>query len=555
VEWELMSAEALRPGRSVDMLVRVTNSGSDVLRDARMTLTLPPELSIERAVDARRDRDGLIFADIPAESTHESRVTLRLHRAVGANRTLALEAWLHGRGVSPVQFAPLDVPTYAQPQFAQSAQVLAIPSESVNSGERLYYEVRLRNEGDGPADRLNIRVVPTNLAVYVPSSTTINGVTIADDAGASQLWSARGLALADVHPTVELRLRWEMMVMSPLAAGTALDTRAIIEYGDGTSFAISAPTVRVQAQPSLSESTAGTPISIARMFGAPQAEPTPAPPVAEEVPFRPQVSTSSAASAPLEQPPRALTEIVESFAATPVAPAAQTASSSAQEHTSPVLYVDFTPDRLNNTLRMIERSDSAGGLLQHLFALRLLFPEHVQDAPANVDDAFGNGIRALRAPLEKLFVRLRMPRLTIAGKDLEDRESREAMQDLIESLSFARTAAPRPPEDERIVRISGAVEFDVLRALLRDLDAAPIGAAKPWMINGQMLGSTIYHGSERSDVLEQYRSELLRVLSVLDELPIEEFHRVLTSSVNRALDEGLVQVTQALRGAAPIALE
>lgn len=536
VEWALASSEPLRPNRTIDALVRVHNGGSDVLREPRLSLTLPPELTIERAMDARRDQEGLAFADIPAETTHESRITLRLHRAVAGNRTLSLEGWLHGRGISPVQFAPLDVATFAEAQFAQSAQVLAIPSETVNAGERLYYEIRLRNEGDGPADRLTVRVVATNLAVYVPSSTTINGMQIADDAGSSQLWSARGLVLADVNPNIDLRIRWEMMVMSPLASGTALDTRAIIEWGEGTTFAVAAPTVRVQTQPTLSESTAGTPISIARIFGAPMPE-APLPPAPIE-----EIATAYVAEE--EQPPRAIAEIVETMAA--VAPVEASAA--------PVLYVDFTPERLNNTLRMLERSDAAGGLVQHLFALRLFFPEHAQNAPAGVDDVLENGVRALRAPLEKLFVRLRMPRLTITGKDLEDRESREAMQDVAKALASVRTSAPQPPA-AGVIRISGAVDTDIVRSLVPELMAAPLGAVTPWFINGQLLGTTIYHGAEQSDALERYHTELLRVLAVLNELPIEEFHRVLTSSVNRSLDELLVQVMNALRGAAPIALE
>lgn len=551
VAWELTSHEPLRPGRTVDAIVRVVNSGSDVLRDARLSLTLPPELAIERAVDARRDRDGLAFADIAAETTHESRITLRLLRAVSGNRTLALEGWLHGKGISPVQFATLDVPTFAQAQFGQSAQILAIPSESVNAGERLYYEIRLRNDGDGPADRLTVRVVATNLAVYVPSSTTINGLAVGDDSGASQLWSARGLVLADVNPNVDLRIRWEMMVMAPLAAGTALDTRAILEWGEGTTFAVAAPTVRVQAQPSLSESTAGTPISIARIF--------PAEKVAVELPPLPEPEPVQVVPTvpPREAPPRAITELVESIATSAPSfetPAPQAPVDDEDRVEVPVLYLDFSADRLSNTLRMIERSTSAGGLVQHLFAVRLLFPEHAQDAPASVDDAFANASRALRAPLEKLFVRLRMPRLTITGKDLEDRESREALRDVVESLSFAPTASPKAPSNGTL-RVTGAIELDVVRALLPDLESAPLGAVTPWLINAQLLGTTIYHGTDRSDALETYRGELLHVLSVLNELPIEEFHRVLTSSVNRTLDETLANAIDALRGAAQIVLE
>ncbi|MBV8637906.1 MAG: hypothetical protein JO322_07445 [Candidatus Eremiobacteraeota bacterium] len=543
VEWELESHEPLRPNRTVDLIVRVHNSGSDVLRDARLLLTLPPELVVERAVDARRDRDGLAFADVAAESTHTARLTLRLLRAISGNRTLALEGSLQGKGISPVPFPALDIATHAEAQFAPSAQLIAIPADVVNAGERLYYEVRLRNDGDGPAERLTIRVVPTNLAVYVPSSTTINGMAINDDAGASQLWSARGLVLADVNPQVELRVRWEMMVMSPLAAGTPLDTRAVFEWGEGTTFAIAAPTIRVQAQPSLSESVAGTALSIARIFPAeaPAYEPPPLPEPEPQLQPRPEVAEG--------QPPRAIAEIVAAQAEA-LAPAV----TPPEELPTPVLYVDFTPERLGHTLRMLERSDSAGGLIQHLFAMRMFFPESVVDGQPQLTATFASASRALRAPLEKLFVRLRMPRLQITGKDLEDRESRDALINLVNDLIFAPSARPKTPPDG-LIRIEGSVELDVVRALLPELDAVPVGGVTPWLINAQLLGTTIFNDGNRSDSLERYRAELLNVLSVLNELPIEEFHRVLTSSVNRTLDDALAQVIEALRGAAHIAVE
>lgn len=562
VEWELASNESLRPNRTIDLIVRVHNGGSDVLRDARLALTLPPEVIVERAVDARRDREGIAFADVMPESVHEARLTLRLLHAVAGNRRLALDGWLHGRGISPVQFPALEVPTHAEAQFAQSSQLVAIPGETVNAGERLYYEVRLRNDGDGPAERLTLRVVPTNLAVYMPSSTTINGMPVPDDAGASQLWSARGLVLADVNPTVELRLRWEMIVMAPLPAGTPLDTRAVLEWGEGTTFAIAAPTVRVQAQPSLTESIAGTPISIARLFpsGVAPYEPPDLPEAYDAIAtpsvpdVRPALEPAETYTPPLveEAPPRAIAEIVAENAER--LPSRPEIAQAPEELPSPVLYVDFTPERLANVIKMLDRSDSAGGLVQHLFAMRMFFPENALDAPQQLRATFATASRAMRAPLERLFVRLRMPRLSIAAKDLEDRESRDALMNLLNDIVFAPSAKPQPPAPGTI-RIEGQIELDVVRSLMPELEATPIGSVTPWLVNAQLLGTTIYNDVETRDVLERYRAEMLNVLIVLNELPLEEFHRVLTSSVNRTLDQALAQVLDALRNAAHIAVD
>jgi hypothetical protein len=203
---------------------------------------------------------------------------------------------------------------------------------------------------------------------------------------------------------------------------------------------------------------------------------------------------------------------------------------------------------------MLERSESAGGLVQHLFALRMLFPENAIGAAPELGATFATASRAMRAPLEKLFVRLRMPRLTLTGKDLEDREGRDALRSLLEDLAFAPSAKPQPPSDG-LVRVSGAIELDVVRSLIPELESAPLGAAVPWLINAQLLGTTVYHDGQTGEALEQYRTELLGVLHVLNELPIEEFHRVLISSVNRTLDDALASVLAELRGAARIAAE
>jgi uncharacterized repeat protein (TIGR01451 family) len=545
VAWELTSHEPLRPHRTAEIVVRFTNEGSDVLRDARLALQLPADLAIERAVEARRERDGLAFGDIPAHATHEARVTLRLLRPVKRGTLLALEGWLHGHGISPVQFAPLEVPTLAESLF-DAASFHVAPTETINAGDRALYEIHLRNDGDGPADRLLVRVVPTNLAVYVPGSTSINGLPIPDDAGMSQLWSQRGVALADVTPGLDLRLRYEMIVMSPLAAGTAIDARAVLEWDDGKTVAIAAPTLRVIAQPTLAETSAGTPISIARTF------PSDAPAYEPPAPVDPD--PRGAQPETIEMGPRALADVIaRAQIAVDRAPEPIVPSAPATPADAPIGFVEFDPERLGQTLSLIERSD-AGGLMQHAFAMRMLFPQDAMGASDDLTRLFGEAQRTLRAPMERLFVRLRMPRLTVTGKDLEDREGRDALRALVNEL-LADPPARSYDRPTGLVRLQGPVNLDAIRALMPSLETEPLGAVTPWLINGQLLGTAIVAGSTHSDLLGQYRSELLGVLAKLSELPMPEFHRVLTSSVNRTLDEALAAVLDVLRAAAHLAVE
>ncbi len=158
--------------------------------------------------------------------------------------------------------------------------------------------------------------MPSNLAVYIPGSTALNGMMIPDDLGASQLWSQRGLQLTDVNPGIDLRVRWEMLVISPLGAGTAIETRVIAEWDGMQSMALAAPSLIVESAPSLAAGAAGTPISVAQLsapFEVPSPEAIvplkeaelPAPPavtqaaaVQEERLVEPEAGTAGSAGAP-----------------------------------------------------------------------------------------------------------------------------------------------------------------------------------------------------------------------------------------------------------------
>ncbi len=121
--WERDEREPIRPGQTHEVVIRFTNEGADMLRDARMDLMLPAELALDRAQNARREGTAsLFFGDVAAETTHEARVAVRLVRPPKRDRTLIVEGTLSGKGISPVQFDRLEIPTFAQPQFAADAQ-------------------------------------------------------------------------------------------------------------------------------------------------------------------------------------------------------------------------------------------------------------------------------------------------------------------------------------------------------------------------------------------------------------------------------------------------
>ena len=539
--WERLQSDPIRPGQTHEIAIRFTNDGSDVLRDARLELDLPPELIVERAQNAHRESvRALRLGDIPAETTHEARIAVRLIRA-RRDRAFSIEATLSGRGISPVHFDPLEMAAFAEPQFERDAQLRSNPGETVNAGDRVAYEITLRNSGDGPAEHLAVRAVPSNLAVYIPGSTTLNGLALGDDLGTSQLWSQRGLLLTDVNPGMDLRIRWEMLVIAPLAVGTAIDTRAVLEWDGERSMGLAAPTLRVLSTPSLEAGSAGTPISVASLqppLEVPEPEKIVPPPAAPE----------RARALPVLEPAES-----ETIAPRIEAPSAAAGEPEALvEGEPPLLYVEFSQEELANAIRALEKSD-AGGLIPHIFAVRAFFPNAIAGADARLAQTMENGARAVRAPLDRFFVRLRAPRLAVTAKDLEDRESRLALREIVAAVLDA-PAMPVAARPAGAVRLSGTVDTRALRRRAAELEHAPLGSVAAWTVNAQLIGERIDFGqtgaSAHSDVLGLYRTELLKVFGVLETLPMPEFHRVLSSSVNRTLDDALGAVLDALRSAA-----
>jgi hypothetical protein len=477
---------------------------------------------------------------------------VRLVRPPRRERALRIHGTLAGRGISPLQFDALDIPVFAQPQFETDAQLRSNPSESIKAGERVAYEVLLRNGGDGPAERLILRAMPSNLAVYVPGSTTLNGMVIPDDLGTSQLWSQRGLVLTDVNPGIELRVRWEMLVIAPLAAGTPIDTRVVADWDGERSLALAAPTLHVLSAPSLEAGIGGTPISVANLTPALEA---PEPEAIVPPPFAPEPEPEPQAQEPAPQPvaeqePVPVADAAEAPEEVPAVPAI--AAPALEAAPKPFLYADFAPGEIAQTIRTLEKSDG-GGLIPHFFAVRALLPVTVagdERLSAILDEA----VRALRAPLDRFFVRLRAPNLTVAGKDLEDRDSRFALRGLLAALGQATEEQPRD-RAPGTVRIGGRVDVEALQARLPELEQAPLGSVTPWIAAAELMGSQIEYDGQRSEVPALYRAALLKVFGVLETLPMPEFHRIAATSVNRTLDDALGAVVDALRAASHVAVD
>ena len=583
--WELQSSEPGRPGQTRDVLVRFSNDGTDVLRDAHLVIELPADLVLDRAFNARRERNTLHFGDVAAKTTHEARFTVRLLRAPSGKASQFLDGTIYGRGVNAVPLLSMELPTFAESAFETGAQLRSTPPERVNAGERIAYELRLRNSGDGPATNLIVRAVPSNLAVYVPGSTTVNNVSVPDDVGTSALWSQRGLALTDIDPGAAFTVRFEMIVVSPIAAGTPVDARVILNWDDDKSFAIAAPTLMVTSAPTFGGASVSGAISIAQTLaqgatevsepqtGTWQTPPATAP-AARVLPELTDVTAGDDALADIreadepvlpvpavahepvvpEPEPPLPAELTEIFARAQAAMPAADTPAVAPLQSLPIGYIDYNEERLTRALRILDKAQF-GGMLLHVFAIRTFFPENIVNADADTEKSFRVYNRALGGMLDRLFVRLRIPRYTLTSKDIEDRDMRFALRTLCAEVARAPVGDDVPDRNDGVVRIGGKLDTNALRLLSTELESAPLGAAVPWLICAMMMGTSIVFEHRVIGSLAGYRDELLAAFSKMQALPLEEFHRVLRDSVNQSLDRALEDVLESLRSATRVVVD
>ena len=558
---ELLGNEPLRPDRAAEFAVRVNNEGTDIGRDVRVQLTFSPELKFEAVEGATREGNTLIFGDIGPGSRAEAHIRVRLAGFVRRGSVMTIEGRLSGVGMLPLAMRPATVQTYAEPDFAKGATFTAEPRDTVETGEPLYFLIGLRNDGDGTARRVVIRTPLTANTTYSPGSTSINDVPLIDNAGGSLLWSASGLVLEDVDPGVEGFIRWRAIVNTPLPAGTLIESRAEIEWdGVGSTMATLQP-IRVRSTPAFAIRPAGLPFGVEGAVTTPSTEayetPSPLPraypalAAARSVPSATQMMRPDRA---LQPPPPAPAPVPEMASE----PGETTYMAPPENINEPHSFLFFTEDRLTRTVTFLEHAEFPG-LLKHLFVLRAFFPDvFVGQLNATTNEKLATLSDAIRSQLDRLFMKLRLPRYALVSKDLEDRAARTALHELIETLEAPAISRIAPPPLSRniVARIEGSLDVERLRKIRPLLEGAPLGAVYPWIALCLLIGDTVVLSSgERSTALGNYRDALVGILDQVSALPLSEFHRVLEISTNADLDAELNGVLQMMRGVVPVTSE
>ncbi len=206
----------------------------------------------------------------------------------------------------------------------------------------------------------------------------------------------------------------------------------------------------------------------------------------------------------------------------------------------------FARDALERALAFLEQSDY-GGLVTHVFAIRTLVPTVFAGLNGDVPGKLAAEREALQGVINRLFIKMRMPRYAITAKDLEDRASRSALVELVQALRDARPAEDFEPPADAIV-LEGPIDVARIARHLDALEAEPLGSARPWLVLAELLPSR-FATAASGEALNAYRSALIATFTNVTALPNEEFHRVLGGTHNAALDAALRDVRMALRDA------
>ena len=522
----LESGEVLRPNQLADVTVRLTNVGSDIAHNVRVRLYVSPEARLETVDGATREKSKLVFGEVPPGASVEARLGLRLLRSLAKEFPVTIDAVLTADAMLPVPLERLTIATTAEPDFSVGT-LRSVPGDVVDAGETIEWVLHVRNGGDGPARRVQIRCEQPSSLIYVPNSTTVNDVPIRDVGVRSALASERGIVLNDVDPGVEATIRWRDVAHNDLGAGETLARLALVAYDGERADEIASNDLKVRAAPVFANAIPGLPFGLDGMIG------------------------------PSFGGVKALTEdrFVELPPATPVA-AAEPPRSWVDDDEVPALVgsdggvfdgaiasgrvgvsVSFTSERHARVLRFLDEARFEG-LVTHLFAIRAFFPEAIGDTHLG---ATASMREALRDETDRLFIKLQVPDRVIAPRDVETPSLRATLERLLHDVSGVRGTPAEMPGAALTLR--GGFDPHELAELTERLSECDLATALPWAIMARLL-------PDASAQLAHYRTLLVARFDELAETEASEFLDALQRRREVTLDAALDVVRTSLHAGA-----
>ncbi|NNM99395.1 MAG: DUF11 domain-containing protein [Candidatus Eremiobacteraeota bacterium] len=509
---ERPDGEALRPNRVTEVTLHLENVGSDSAQNVGVRLFLAPEARIESVEGATRANSAVLVGEIAAGASAEVRVGIRLLRSLAREFPLTLDAVVTADAMVPVQLERLTIATTAQPEFA-AGTLRSEPNESIEAGESIDWTLRLRNSGDGTARRVEIAIEQPQTVIYVPNSTTVNGVSVRDVGTLPPFAAGRGIVFTAVEPGVEAVIRWRDVAHNQLQLGERIVRKARVSYDGERSDEILSGELQVRATPLLAGSIAGLPFGLDGIVGSVLGEQR----TVEQAPY---VEVQRA-----ERPP------AETLTPSAIMPAVLNGSMVSRSRVGTLVVLG--PERLAQIERQLGEF-RPGKIVGHLFALRALLPDAVGSAQLPSLDLLRD---ALRESLDRLFIKLRIAHYAMVERELETPALRASIENALADAALAR-GAPTLPSGQ-VASLTGHFDGDEMRALLERLPEAPLASALPWFALAHLLPD------ERVPVA-RYRSALCAALGSLLACDPSEFLDRLTRGTDDGLDAALAGVRESL---------
>jgi uncharacterized repeat protein (TIGR01451 family) len=516
---ELADDSLVRPNQLAQIDVTVANVGTDVAHNACLRLYISPEARLESVEGAGRERSSLLLGEIAPGARARARIALRLLRSMAKEFPVTVDGVLTADSVLPVPLARLTISTAAEPDFSVGS-FHAEPADTVDAGESVDWVLQIRNGGDGVAHRVEVYLVASDSLIYVPNSTTVNDVPVRDVGALPPFAVDRGIVLNEVDPGVEAAIKWRTVVHNGLTAGTSVQLAAQVRYDGDRVDEIAAPPLNVRASPVFANAIPGLPFGLDGMLG---------PGLGGE-------PRAVAADRFMELPPA--TPVVEGNGsparAALVAGIVQNEGGSFE---SAGTMVAFTAERLARTLRLL-REVRFGNLVTHLFGLRAFLPDAIGDTYSG---ALSPLREHLREELDRLFIKLRLPRYEIASRDIETPSLRATIERVVHEAALARGVPTESPTAS--IALRGLFLPAKLSEIGERLSTAQLARALPWAALARLL-------PDDSAVYSEYRGCLVETFDGLRECESADFLDALQHRQEDVLDRALDAICASLHAAA-----
>ncbi|MFN2459859.1 MAG: hypothetical protein ABR591_04090 [Candidatus Velthaea sp.] len=212
------------------------------------------------------------------------------------------------------------------------------------------------------------------------------------------------------------------------------------------------------------------------------------------------------------------------------------------------LAVRLDADGIETMLRLL-RGAPATGLISHVLALRALFPDAAAPCHPHVAQTIASVREALRAVLDRLYVKLRIPYFDVCAADCEDLSSRRS---LVAFLAAVARETHETTADGGARVLWTAIDASTARECAAALEHEPLGAARALAALAALLPVHCDAAPVLGRALATYVAGLRAALEQCADLSTAEYEQRLAHGPERALDDaraGLVAALAAEAGA------